>query len=114
MTLLLILFLASGGAMVGMSIPLIRYKVPPNHWYGFRVPQTLANPDVWYAVNAYSAWRFLWLGVGMMLVAVVAYFVPGLDIAWYGSVVGIVVAIGLLVSIVQCFRYLGQQARDTK
>jgi hypothetical protein len=31
MTLLLILFLASGGVMVGISIPLIRRKVPPNH-----------------------------------------------------------------------------------
>jgi len=114
MTPLLILFVASGGTMIGLSLPLIRRKVPPNSACGFRVRQTLENPDVWYAVNTYSAWRMLWLGAGIVLVAVVAYFVPGLDVAWYGSIVGIVAAIGLVVTLVQSFRYLRQQARDTK
>jgi len=114
MTPLLILIVASGGTLIGLSLPLIRRKVPPNSLYGFRVRQTLKNPEVWYPVNAYSGWRILWLGASIVLAAVVAYFVPGLDVAWYGSIVGIVAAVGLAVGLVQTFRYLRQLARDTK
>ena len=106
MKLLLCLFLASGGVLIGLSIPLIQRKVPPNRWYGFRVRRTLENPDVWYPANAYSGWCMLRLGAAIMIAAVVAYFVPGLDDAWYASLVGNVAAIGLIAGLVQSFRYL--------
>lgn len=41
-----------------------------------------------------------------MIAAVVLYFVPGLDDAWYASLVGIVTAMGFIASLVQCFGYL--------
>jgi|CXWL01.1.fsa_nt_gi uncharacterized membrane protein len=106
MKLLLCLLLASGGVLIGLSIPLIQRKVPPNPWYGFRVRRMLKDREIWYPANAYSGWCMLRLGAAIMIAAVVAYFVPGLDDAWYASTVGIVAAIGLITSLVQCFLYL--------
>ena len=106
MKLLLCLFLASGGVLIGLSIPLIQRQVPPNPWYGFRVRRTLEDREIWYPANACSGWCMLRLGAAIMIAAVVAYFVPGLDDAWYASTVGIVAAIGLIAGLVQSFRYL--------
>ncbi len=39
--------------------------VPPNRWYGFRVPQTLTNADVWWRANRFS-------GIMLMLAALTA------------------------------------------
>jgi SdpI/YfhL protein family len=38
----------------------MKHKIPPNHWYGFRVPATLNDPGLWYKVNAYAASGLLW------------------------------------------------------
>ena len=112
MPLFLTMFLVVGGAMIGMSVPLIQRKVAPNLWYGFRTPRTLADPEVWYPANAYAACRTLRLGIATVIVAVAAYFVPGLGLAVYASIVGAVVLIGLLVVLVQSFVYLGKLPED--
>ncbi len=114
MKLLLIVFIASGGILIGLSIPLIQRKVPPNPWYGFRVRRTLEDREIWYPANAYSGWRMLWLGAAIVIAAVLAYFVPGLDVAWYASLVGIVAATGLIASLVQSFRYRRKLTAEKK
>jgi uncharacterized membrane protein len=48
------LYIAINISMVTISLPMARKQVAPNPWYGFRTKQTLSNPDVWYAANAYS------------------------------------------------------------
>jgi uncharacterized membrane protein len=111
MTLLLILFLVGGAILIGISIPLIQERVGPNHWYGFRVRRTLEDPEVWYRVNSYSAWRLLAVGVAEIVVATAMYFVPDLDVAVYASIVGGVVVAGLIIGLVQTIRYL-QQLRN--
>ena len=54
MAVLLAFYVGSGLLLIGLSVPLIRRKVRPNGWYGFHVRQTLADPDIWYAANAYA------------------------------------------------------------
>jgi uncharacterized membrane protein len=46
-----LLFALVGGLFVGLSIPLMRNRVPPNQYYGFRTPKTLRDPKIWYEVN---------------------------------------------------------------
>lgn len=46
------------------------------------------------------------LGAAIIIAAVVAYFVPGLDDAWYASTVGVIAVIGVIAGLVQSFRYL--------
>src|SRR6185503_7698417 len=44
-------FAALGLLFVGLSIPLMRGRIPPNRFYGFRTPKTLSDPKIWYEVN---------------------------------------------------------------
>ena len=50
-----------------LSIPLALRWVPPNHFYGFRVPAVYRNPSVWYDVNA--AWGRQAMALGVLMVA---------------------------------------------
>ncbi len=108
MTLLLILFLVWGAVLIGISIPLILGRVGPNRWYGFRIRRTLEDPKVWYPVNRYSGWRLLGVGVAEIVVATALYFVPGLEVAMYASIVSAVAVAGVIIGLVQSFRYLHQ------
>jgi uncharacterized membrane protein len=49
-----ILFAFVGLLFVGLSIPLIQGKIPPNRFYGFRTPKTLSDPKIWYEINRIS------------------------------------------------------------
>ena len=106
MTLLLGLYVATGLLLVGLSVPLIRRKVGPNPWYGFRVRQTLADPAVWYPANAYAAKGLLCVGLATSTAAVLLYFVPGIDLTAYATAVTVVVLVGLATTLAFSFRYL--------
>ena len=53
-TVTTLLFASVGVLFVGLSIPLIRNRVPPNRYYGFRTTKTLSDPKIWYEVNHIS------------------------------------------------------------
>jgi uncharacterized membrane protein len=40
--------------LIGLSIPLVQGKVPPNSAYGFRTSKTLADPSIWYEANRFA------------------------------------------------------------
>ena len=50
----MLFFVATGLLLAGLSIPLIRRRVKPNRFYGFRTPQTLSDERIWYDANAYA------------------------------------------------------------
>jgi uncharacterized membrane protein len=49
-----LLFALVGLLFVGLSIPLIKKRVPPNPYYGFRTKKTLSDPKIWYEANRVS------------------------------------------------------------
>lgn len=106
------MFLVSGAILIGISIPLIQGRVGPNPSYGFRVRRTLEDPEVWYPVNSYSGWRLLLIGVSEIVVATALYFVPDLDVAVYAGIVGGVTVAGVMIGLVQSFRYLHRVAKE--
>jgi hypothetical protein len=83
MSLLLAIYIAGGVLLMGLSIPLILRKIPPNGLYGFRLPATMENTDLWYKVNAYSGLRFLVTGLGTVIGVTILYFIPGLSVDAY-------------------------------
>ena len=48
--------------------------------YGFRVLQTLDNPELWYPVNIHADWRLLATGLGTILGALILCFIPGITL----------------------------------
>jgi uncharacterized membrane protein len=62
MLLLASVFTAVGALFIGLAIPLMRRRVPPNALYGLRVPATFADEWVWYEANAQSGRDLFVLG----------------------------------------------------
>lgn len=65
-----IVFPALGVAGVLFGWPLARRLVPPNHWYGVRVPETMRDRDRWYEVNALCGTRMIRAGLVQVAVSV--------------------------------------------
>lgn len=63
--------------LVVLSIPMILYKVPRNHWYGFRTPYTLSSDEVWYHANRISGLALLIAGLVWLALALVLPYVMG-------------------------------------
>lgn len=69
---LTVLYVGSGVLLVGLAVPLIARRVPPNRFYGFRVPETLQDTAVWYSVNAFAGAALLVAGVVVVATALLA------------------------------------------
>jgi UPF0716 family protein affecting phage T7 exclusion len=113
MTTLLILYLFFGALLVVLSIPLLLEKIKPNGWYGFRVPTTLENPEIWYAVNRHSAKRILISGVAVILAAILLYLIPGITLDQYAMGVLIVLVVVFGTGMIQSVRFMKNLARNS-
>lgn len=100
--MLVVLFVLTGAALVGVAVPMVRRRVPPNPSYGLRVPATLADEWVWYEANAESGRDFLRLGGIVVAAALLLPLVPGLSEGLYAAV-----CTGLLLSGVLLCAWLG-------
>jgi hypothetical protein len=54
--------------LIGLAIPLIAERVPPNGSYGFRTDRTLSDPSIWYPVNRFG-------GILMLIAGAVPAFI---------------------------------------
>jgi uncharacterized membrane protein len=106
MTTMLAMYVIFGLLMAALAIPLLFDKIPPNPWYGFRVPSTLADETLWYKVNRYAArWLFL-AGVVTVVGALALYSVPGLTVDRYAWLCLAVFLLGFIPMIIFSWRYL--------
>jgi len=114
MQILSLTFVGSGLLMAILALPLTRRKVKPNPWYGFRVRATLEDPEVWYEVNAVAGQWLLRAGVLIIVVALVAYLIPGLSVDEY-ALICLMAMLGLLgVALVQGLRAITACANRKK
>jgi hypothetical protein len=103
--------------MVGLAIPLIRGRIKPNHWYGFRIPLTLNYPDIWYPANRYAGWLLLIYGLALLVVSLVIPFLlselPEEEaMGIYELSVAAVMLAGLVPVAVLSMQYAKRLARD--
>jgi uncharacterized membrane protein len=56
--------------MIGLSIPLVQGKVPPNSTYGFRTSKTLADPSIWYEANRFSGRVTITVSIVMIVLGI--------------------------------------------
>ena len=102
----MILMAGTGLLFVGLAIPLIMGKIPPNPTYGFRVAKTMSNPDIWYPANRYCGWTMLAAGVVTSVAAVVLALIKDLNLFLYVMICVGIMSTALIVAAVMSFMYL--------
>lgn len=95
-----------GLLFVGLGIPLYRKSVPPNHWYGCRTRDTMADPEVWYEVNSRTGRDLVWLGVVVLVVGAVLGLAVGVAGPTLGMAIAAVSLVGVIVCLVRSSNYL--------
>jgi uncharacterized membrane protein len=100
------LFVAVGALLVGLSIPLVRRRVKPNPWYGFRTPRSMSSERIWYEANAYAGRLAVRLGLGFLVAVVGLYFVLRPNFVVYNLACTAALLGTIVVHLVLCFRYL--------
>ena len=83
MLALIPVFTAVGALFIGLAIPLMRRRVPPNALYGLRVPATFADEWVWYEANAQSGRDLFVLGWIEVVYAVLLPLLPHMSVEKY-------------------------------
>ena len=113
---LVVLFLLVGLLMIVLAIPLIRGKVPPNSWYGFRIRLTLEDPEIWYPANRHGGWLLLVVAMVSILAALLLPLFPGMTGEAYGLWVSGILVAGVLLCLVFSVRYAKKlaAAKDRK
>ena len=102
------MYIIFGFVLALIALPMMLRLIKPKPWYGFRVPKTMNNPEIWYEINAYSGYWFFATGLVSALMAAVMYALPGLDVATSSLVQAVVVFALLGVGIGMSFRKLSK------
>lgn len=107
------LFVLCGALLVGLGVPMMRRRVPPNAWYGLRVPATLSDEKVWYEANAASGRDMVWLGGALVVLALVLPFF-GVSPEAYAFIWCAVLVVGAVATAVKGWRYADRLQRELK
>ncbi len=102
----IMMFLFCGLLFIGISIPLILGKIPPNHWYGFRTRKTLSNKEIWYKVNKYMGKDLAILGCLMVLYNLVLFIFKPTVLSFEPTGNMILLVGGVVVVLVRSLLYL--------
>jgi|SRR5215510_14872065 len=68
-----LLFVIVGVIYIGLGIPLLLGRIPPNAWYGCRTQKTLSSEEIWYPVNRVTGRYMIISGVAVILSAFVVF-----------------------------------------
>jgi uncharacterized membrane protein len=106
-------WVVTGLLLIGVSIPLVRGWVKPNHWYGVRLPQSFRSEEAWFAMNRFGGQRLIFWAVPLVLVGVGALFLPLQVHPEAALAVGFVPCICLAMAAFDIFRFARHyQSRD--
>jgi uncharacterized membrane protein len=102
-----------GIALAVMSVPFLWDLIPRNHFYGFRVPGTLRNDAVWYAINRWAAKRAIAIGLVLALAAWLLD-VEGLDTPVARTLLSISMFAALAIFTIRGWIDAGRMARGQR
>ena len=93
-----------------LGLPLFFAKVPPNQWYGVRIPKTMRDHQIWYRVNAEAGQCFIMIGGILVVISILLPIGQALavlqpqaasriaTIALAGSIACMILWLGVIVS----------------
>jgi hypothetical protein len=87
-----VFFLLAGLLCAGLAVPMILRKVKPNSWYGFRIPQTLADETIWYDANAYAGKLLLGWAAVDAAASILLYLAPAIrqNLSAYATAIAVI------------------------
>lgn len=106
-----IVFVLTGLLFIALGIPLILRRVPPNSLYGLRTRNTLDDEWVWYEANAASGRDLAWLGLGLVLIAILAPL-AGIGNTAYALIWTLAATLGVLILCVAGWRRANRLLRE--
>jgi len=103
-------FVAIAILSIVVGLPLADRRIPPNRWYGVRIPATFADRHVWYEANAQAGRELAVLGVLFLVVALALMdeVPPAEYVMWCGPIF----AIGTLVVVLRSVRLANRLRRE--
>jgi hypothetical protein len=91
--------------VIGISVPLIRRKVPMNHFYGVRTAEAFASDAAWFDINEYGGRVLRAWGIVFAVTAAVGLFVPRRDWLTYDFASLVPILGGLAIVVVKIHLY---------
>jgi uncharacterized membrane protein len=88
--------------------PLATRRVPPNQWYGVRVPATMGDPAIWYEANAVTGLDLFRLGLVLFAVSLLLQLIPGLPELGYVAICLAVLLVGSIRATLRGARLAGR------
>jgi magnesium transporter len=91
-------FIIVGLIFVSTCIPLVLRKIPPNRFYGVKVPKAYESPELWYKVNAKGGRIMIVYGAIMAAIGLILLFAGDrLSLRPVYALIGLVVLIAISV-----------------
>ncbi len=109
-----LLFAALGFLLVALGWPMATRRVPPNRWYGLRVPATFADEHVWYEANAVAGRDIVALGAVVALVGLILPRLARLPDAVYTGACAAILGVGSFVLAVRSWRLANRLLRERR
>jgi uncharacterized membrane protein len=109
-----VLFPLLGLLFIALGWPMATRRVPPNRWYGLRVPATFADKTVWYDANAVTGRDMVGLGIVLAVVALLLPRIVSLDSTIYTLVCALVLGVGSLIFSLRGWRLANRLLRERR
>lgn len=91
----------TGLLILGLAIPLILRRVPPNGIYGIRTKASFASESDWYRINSVGGRQLAVSGGILFIVGVVGLFLPASMLGAYAIAAAVVTLLAVLVPCVR-------------
>ena len=62
--------------IIGISIPLVKRKIPMNHFYGVRFKKSFESEENWYKINHYGGKQLIAWSIPLLIIGVITCFLP--------------------------------------
>ena len=103
-----------GILFVALAWPLANRRIPPNRWYGLRVPATFADETVWYDANAVAGRDMVALGTVGTVIALMLPHLVHLRSEIYAAILAAVFGLGSLVLAIRGWRLANRLLRNRR
>jgi len=104
-TLVTIIFITIGMAEILQGIPLLYKKIKPNWLFGFRLPSTVSNEEIWYKVNEHVGRGLVYAG-SIVVIGSLFLSVFNLNLNEKVWILVIILAVPLSAVLISGFLYL--------